>query len=78
METYLKKLPYYEIKPCPICNKYCDDSVFVNRKQYCRKCLDKTWKLFDAHLETKMKDTIVDNIITNHKEIIKLVSMFNL
>lgn len=84
METYLKTerattlKPYYEIKACPICYKYCEHSVLVNRKQYCRKCLDDTWHLLDAHLETKIKDSIVDNLITNHQEILKIINMLQL
>ena len=80
MQNYLKteKPPYYEIKACPICYKYCDHSVLVNRKQYCRKCLDNTWRLLDSHLESKMKDNIVDNLITNHHEIIKIINMLQL
>jgi hypothetical protein len=84
METYLKTesattlKPYYEIKACPICYKYCEHSVLVNRKQYCRKCLDDTWRLLDAHLETKIKDNIVDNLTTNHLAIIKIINMLQL
>lgn len=81
MATYLKtematlKNPYYEIKACPICFKYCDHSVLVNRRQYCRKCLDKTWRILDQKLETKFKDDIVDNLITKHNELLKLINM---
>ena len=84
MQTYLKTekettlKPYYESKACPICYKYCEHSVLVNRKQYCRKCLDDTWRLLDAHLETKIKDSIIDNLITNHHEIIKIINMLQL
>jgi len=81
MTSYLKtematmKNPYYEIKPCNICFKYCDDNVLVNRRQYCRKCLDKTWRILDQKLETKFKDDIVDNLMTKHHTILKLINM---
>lgn len=77
MTTYLKK-PYYEIKPCNICDKYCDDNVLIKRNQYCRKCLDTTWVLLGVHLDPKLKDNIIDDLITNHKEILKIINMLQL
>lgn len=82
MTTYLKTemttlKTYYEIKPCVVCSKLTDGNVVINRHQYCRPCLDKIWRILDSHLETKFKDDIVDNLMTNHKELLKLINMLS-